>query len=132
MDCCGDRLNNSRLPSTDSCLALCRKSGGPEHRRMQWQGRHIRHGAVARAEKDAKSSRSTGVWNAAKHSEAIRQLLRSLPRLGLAGHEVSQSNGAATAKAAIDGNTDGAFGKGSGTTTTRTQTAVESHAGEGV
>ena len=46
--------------------------------------------------------------------------LASLPRLNLTGHEVSQSNGAATAKAAIDGNTDGAFGKGSCTTTTGT------------
>ncbi len=45
---------------------------------------------------------------------------RELRSLALTWLEVSQSNGAATAEATIDGNTDGAFGKGSCTTTTRT------------
>ncbi len=117
VDCCGDRLNNFTV-SVDG--QLCGSVAKADIQNIVPCNGKVGTSVTVQlpGTKRILSLAEVEVYgmrlNIPKPSDSC---LASLPRLNLTGLEVSQSNGGATAKAAIDGNTDGAFGKGSCTTT---------------
>ncbi len=123
MDCCGDLLNNFTVTVDGQ---LCGSVAKAEVQNLL--NTVVSNGKVGTSVTvqlpGPKRTRSLAEFQVYGMRPNIPKLsascFDSLPRLNLTGREVSQSNDAATAKAAIDGNTDGAFGKGSCTTTTRT------------